>query len=75
MEPAKLTKEHMRYLQRLAKDRVVASTAEAFMRLTKMGFAESLGLILASRGRTGVTYKAGYRITPAGLAFVKGGGP
>jgi hypothetical protein len=63
---AKMTKAMQRALVDLARAKVLPSTSDVFRDLVKGGYAESLGLIVASRGRRGVTFKAGFKITPLG---------
>ncbi len=63
-----MTKTLRLALVRLAREKVVASTAEAFDELERLGFAEDIGMIPTPGSRYSRSLRAGYRITEAGAA-------
>lgn len=60
-----------RALVRLAREKIVASTSDAFDELVRLKFAESLGLIPTPGVKRTSTMRAGYRITPTGAERAK----
>jgi hypothetical protein len=61
-----MIKSNRRALVRLATEKIVASTSDDFSALVRMGYAESLGLIVAPGVKRPRSLRAGYRITTAG---------
>lgn len=68
MKEPKLTKRERVALEEMRDGSIVVSTSSVYDGLRHCGLVESMGLRLASRGRTGSTFKSSFRITAAGRA-------
>ena len=62
-----MTKTLRRALVRLAREKVIASTGEAFSDLARLGYADRLGLIAKPGVKRPTSLRAGYRINAKGV--------
>jgi len=62
-----VTKTLRRALARLAREKIVVSTGEAFSDLARLGYADSLGLMAKPGVRRPTSFRAGYRINAKGV--------
>ena len=66
-----MTKRERNALQQMCDGSIVVSTASVYDGLRHDGFVESMGLRMSSRGRSGATFKASWRITANGRAALE----